>query len=265
MTLIPCPPSRTDPTCTMMPVPAARGRHHGRQREVGSRAGAPRHEGHRAGMKAVREVIEGRWRPGQILTLFAFSTENWFRPEEEILALMALLRLYADQEKEELRERRVRVRVLGDLTGWSPRPRGHRRDRGGDPGRRPILVNLMISYSGRAELVRAVQTLARARGPGELDGRGHRGSRDRQAPWTRPGLPDPDLLIRTSGEFRISNFHALAAGLHRAPHHPGPLARLHPARTSSRRSANTSGGSGASAGFLPLRREGADPAWSGAP
>jgi undecaprenyl diphosphate synthase len=167
----------------------------------------PRQEGHRAGMEAVREVIHGAVEAGvKILTLFAFSTENWFRPEEEILSLMALLRLYADQEREELRERSIRVRVLGDLTPMAdPVREAIRRieeaTRDGDR----LLVNLMISYSGRAELVRVARTLAERVGRGELAAEAIEEADIDNALDTR-GLPDPDLLIRTSGEFRISNF-----------------------------------------------------------
>jgi undecaprenyl diphosphate synthase len=169
--------------------------------------GLARHEGHRAGMKAVREAIEGSVEAGiSILTLFAFSTENWYRPEEEILALMTLLRIYADQEKEELRERGVCVRVLGDLSRVEPDVRAaidgiEDATRGGDR----IQVNLMISYSGRAELVRAVQTLARRAHLGEIDPDAI-GEEEIEGVLDTAGLPDPDLLVRTSGEFRISNF-----------------------------------------------------------
>jgi undecaprenyl diphosphate synthase len=169
--------------------------------------GLPRHEGHRAGMSAVREVIEGSVEAGVgILTLFAFSTENWHRPEEEILALMTLLRVYAEQEKDELRERGVRVRVLGDLSRLDATVceaiEGIREaTRHGDR----LLVNLMISYSGRAEILRAARTLAHRAARGELDP----DTLDEcafEAELDTAGLPDPDLLIRTSGEYRISNF-----------------------------------------------------------
>ncbi len=167
----------------------------------------PRQEGHRAGMEAVREVIHGAVEAGvEILTLFAFSTENWFRPEEEILSLMALLRLYADQEKDELRDRSIRVRVLGDLTPMPEPVRDAIRrieDATRDCDR--LLVNLMISYSGRAELVRAVRALAERVQRGELELDAIEES-DVDAVMDTRGLPDPDLLIRTSGEFRISNF-----------------------------------------------------------
>jgi undecaprenyl diphosphate synthase len=169
--------------------------------------GLPRHEGHRAGMSAVREVIEGAVETGvEILTLFAFSTENWYRPEEEILALMTLLRIYADQEKDELRDRGIRVRVLGDLSRVDDAVREaidgiQSATRHGDR----LLVNLMISYSGRAELVRVVRELASRAASGQLDPGAIDESTLEDALDTA-GLPDPDLLVRTSGEYRISNF-----------------------------------------------------------
>ncbi len=169
--------------------------------------GLPRHEGHRAGMEAVREVIEGALATGvEILTLFAFSTENWYRPEEEIVALMTLLRIYASQEKDELREQGVRVRVLGDLSPLDPSVREAVDEiEGATAAGARLRLNLMISYSGRAELVRAARALARrvARGeldPDAIDEAALEGELD------TAGLPDPDLLVRTSGEFRISNF-----------------------------------------------------------
>lgn len=158
-------------------------------------------------MQAVREVIEGAVAARvEILTLFAFSTENWHRPEEEILALMTLLQLYAHQEKEELRDRGVRVRVLGDL---SPLGRPvleavntiESATRDGDS----LTLNLMISYSGRAELLRAARALARRARDGVLDPEAI-DEATLEAELDTAGLPDPDLLVRTSGEFRISNF-----------------------------------------------------------
>ncbi len=167
----------------------------------------PRHEGHWEGMKAVREVIEGSVEAGiEILTLFAFSTENWQRPEEEIRALMTLLKIYVEKEQDELHEKGVEVRVLGDLDRMDPEARDaveciQRVTSGGDQ----LRLNLMISYSGRADILRATRILARkvAAGeiaPEEIDSKALSGA------LHTGGLPDPDLLIRTSAEFRISNF-----------------------------------------------------------
>jgi undecaprenyl diphosphate synthase len=169
--------------------------------------GLPRHAGHREGMKAVREAIEGSVELGvEILTLFAFSTENWQRPREEIMALMALLKLYAESEREKLRERGVEVRVLGDLRRMDEEARDaveqiEEATRGGGAMR----LNLMISYSGRDELLMAVREVARRVACGLLDPDDIDADVLQGCLHTR-GLPDPDLLIRTSGEFRLSNF-----------------------------------------------------------
>lgn len=169
--------------------------------------GLPRRAGHQEGMKAVREAIEGCAEAGVgILTLFAFSTDNWQRPEEEIHALMGLLRLYAGQEKEELREKGVEVRVLGDLSRLDEATLGsvraiQRETRGGARMR----LNLMVSYSGRADILGAVRAIAARVREGVLEVADIDG--DAFASHLLTGsLPDPDLLIRTSGELRISNF-----------------------------------------------------------
>lgn len=169
--------------------------------------GLPRREGHRAGMDAVREVIEGAVEAGiRFLTLFAFSTENWQRPEEEIMALMTLLKLYAEKERDELREKGVEVRVLGDLSRMEPEARqAVDRIEEATRGGRRLRLNLMISYSGRAEIVRAVRELARRAKEGALDPEVIEAA-DFESVLYTAGFPDPDLLVRTSGEFRISNF-----------------------------------------------------------
>jgi undecaprenyl diphosphate synthase len=158
-------------------------------------------------MKSVREAVEGSIEAGvRILTLFAFSTENWNRPPREISALMGLLELYARKEKEELKRQRVEVRVLGELERLGKATR--RAVEGiteGTAGGDALRLNLMISYSGRRELLQAARSLAQAvedgkMAPGEIDD-----DRFQNHLYTR-GLPDPDLLIRTSGEMRISNF-----------------------------------------------------------
>ncbi len=169
--------------------------------------GLPRHAGHREGMKAVREALEGAVEAGiGILTLFAFSTQNWQRPPQEISALMSLLELYAKREKAELRKQGVEVRVLGELDRLSP---GTRRAVEGimeaTAGGKVLRLNLMISYSGREEILRAVRSLARETAEGSLSWEAIDEAALQEALFTR-GLPDPDLLIRTSGEVRISNF-----------------------------------------------------------
>jgi len=169
--------------------------------------GLPRHLGHREGMKAVRECIEGAIEVGvEILTLFAFSTENWQRPRREVSALMGLLQLYARREREELRRQGVEVHVLGELDRVDATTRKAvdtivEGTRGGDR----LRLNLMISYGAREELVRAARALAERIAAGELAPE----DVDEETFASRlftAGLPDPDLLIRTSGEYRLSNF-----------------------------------------------------------
>jgi undecaprenyl diphosphate synthase len=169
--------------------------------------GLPRHAGHRAGMESVREAIEGSVDAGvQILTLFAFSTENWQRPRQEISALMALLKLYADKEQEELREKGVEVHVLGELDRVDRiTRRAVNRIVEATAGGTRLRLNLMISYSGRDEIVRSARLLAGRVARGEIDPDEIDEKLFQDTLFTRD-LPDPDLLVRTSGEFRVSNF-----------------------------------------------------------
>jgi undecaprenyl diphosphate synthase len=167
----------------------------------------PRPLGHHAGMRAVREVIQGCLDAEVgVLSLFAFSQENWQRPAVEIDALMSLLEEYIAREVDNLRSKRVCVRILGDLERLAPGAR-QAVDRimaetagGGD-----LALNLCISYSSRAEIARAARQLAEEVAAGRLDpadiDEDALARRLYTAPW-----PDPDLLIRTSGEMRISNF-----------------------------------------------------------
>jgi undecaprenyl diphosphate synthase len=167
----------------------------------------PRTLGHREGMKAVREVVEGAIEAGvAVLTLYAFSEENWNRPAGEIGALMGLLEEYIARETAELRANGVEVHVIGDLARL-PQPKREAVDRlvAGTRGGTKLDLNLAISYSSRAEIARAARRLAEDVRQGRLaledvdeDALGQR--------LYTAGVPDPDLLIRTSGELRISNF-----------------------------------------------------------
>jgi undecaprenyl diphosphate synthase len=167
----------------------------------------PRPIGHREGMKAVREAVEGCIAAGvEALTLFAFSEENWNRPPMEIGALMSLLEEYIAHETAELRANGVEVHVLGDLSRLKAEAR-EAVDRllADTRGGTKLLLNLAISYSSRAEIARAARRLAED----VLQGRLALEDVDEDAVSLRlytAGLPDPDLLVRTSGEQRISNF-----------------------------------------------------------
>jgi undecaprenyl diphosphate synthase len=167
----------------------------------------PRTAGHQAGMAAVRRVVEAAIEVGvETLTLFAFSQENWQRPPDEIDALMALLQEYVAKESPELEAQGVRVRVLGELERLSPAARAAVAlvEAATADGAR-LNLNICLSYGARAELVRAARLLAvevqaGRMSPDQID---EAAIADRlyTAPWG-----DPDLLIRTSGELRISNF-----------------------------------------------------------
>ena len=165
--------------------------------------GVPRLMGHRAGRESVREAVKGCVALGvEVLTLYTFSTENWNRPPGEVRALMAILRQTLRSERRELRGNNVRLRVIGRHDDLPPEVLAAIEETqdylAGCDG---LLLNLALSYSGRAEIVDAVRRLiADRKTAAPVD----------EASFGRylytAGLPDPDLLIRTSGEMRLSNF-----------------------------------------------------------
>ncbi len=169
--------------------------------------GLPRVAGHRRGADAVRRVVRGAGELGiPVLTLFAFSTENWTRPADEVSDLMGLLRHYLRNELEELRKNGVRLRVIGNRDGLAQDIVGDIADAESmTRGNSRIDVNICINYGSRDEILRATRSLARQVAAGEL-------AADRidanlfERELLTAGVPDPDLLIRTSGEQRISNF-----------------------------------------------------------
>jgi undecaprenyl diphosphate synthase len=167
----------------------------------------PRPFGHRAGMKAVRAVVEASIAAGvEWLSLFAFSQENWQRPATEISALMSLLEEYVSSEIDELRAQGVRVRVHGDLSRLDAAAgRAVQRAVTETAHCTRLGLNLFISYGGRAELVRAMQLIAADVASGTLQPAGITEDVIRARLYT-DNCPDPDLLIRTSGERRLSNF-----------------------------------------------------------
>ncbi len=167
----------------------------------------PRLVGHRRGAERVKQIVRAcpdlgiRW-----LTVFAFSTENWKRSTEEVLGLMAIFSRYIEREADRLSDEGVRLRFIGDrsrlepklqrlMEGIEARTRGNTR----------LFLTVAINYGGRNELVRAARRLAEAARDGTLDPT----DIDEAALYGRldtADLPDPDLVIRTSGETRISNF-----------------------------------------------------------
>lgn len=167
----------------------------------------PRWMGHREGMKSVRRCVEAAIEAGlEHLTLYAFSRENWERPVEEVSALMSLLVEYVDRERLELRDRGVRVRVFGDLSRLSEAALRSVRllEQTTGEGER-LGLHIAISYGARDEIVRAARRLAEEAAAGRLDPADLDAARFAAELWTA-GVPDPDLLVRTSGEMRISNF-----------------------------------------------------------
>ena len=169
--------------------------------------GMPRPFGHRSGMKSVRAVVEAAIEVGlETLSLFAFSQENWQRPSTEVSALMTLLEEYIAREVDELRERGVRVTVIGELDRLTPAAGAAVARVMAETAHNDTLrLNLFISYGGRAELVRAARLLA----SDAVDGRIRPediGEREIRQRLFTAEMPDPDLLIRTSGEQRLSNF-----------------------------------------------------------
>jgi len=168
----------------------------------------PRVAGHEAGMDAVRRTVETCARMGiRVLTLYAFSTENWKRPRGEIEMLWSLLRTYLRRELPELLRNDIRLRTIGRLEGL---PASVRQDVQeavqASASNRGLLLNVALNYSGRTELVDAVTALlAEARAAKRL-GELEISEEAIASHLYTSGLPDPDLLIRTSGEMRVSNF-----------------------------------------------------------
>ena len=163
----------------------------------------PRVEGHRAGIESVREVVEGSARLGiRVLTLYAFSIENWKRPASEVSTLMMLLKRYLRLELNTLLRNNIRFRVIGRSEDLARDVRSElalaEEKTAGNTG---MLFNIALNYGGRAEIVEAVRKLIGAGvAADELDEQRFSGF------LYTAGQPDPDLLIRTSGEMRVSNF-----------------------------------------------------------
>ena len=168
--------------------------------------GLPRLAGHEAGTETVRRVI-GYCRDAGIryLTLYAFSTENWTRPPEEVSGLMALLGTFIRKYESELMEKQVRLRVIGNRADLPAELQAEIARIEGATAHFERQVIIALSYSGRSELVRAVRKIAREVRDGALAPEAI--AEDTiAAHLDAPDVPDPDLIIRTSGEMRVSNF-----------------------------------------------------------
>jgi len=167
----------------------------------------PRPAGHRMGVRAVKQIVENCTRRGvEVLTLFAFSSENWKRPKEEVSMLMSRFLQALDDEVAELHENGIRLCFVGNLEQLSP-PLRQRMDAAAvlTAGNTRMRLVIAIAYGGRWDIASAARRLAERCLAGEL--RADEVDEDRLAEHLAlAGLPDPDLLIRTGGEQRISNF-----------------------------------------------------------
>lgn len=179
------------------------------------RKGLQRTEGHRKGLEAAERVVQfiGRKLTAvRYLTLFAFSTENWGRPKDEVNFLMDLIAEFVRKKLDELLRNEVRLRVLGELGGLPERVR-QEVERAIELSRdnRGLNLNVALNYGGRQEILRAVRRIMEDFKAGEVGVRGLAEKMEideelfRRYLYTE-GLPDPDLLIRTAGEQRVSNF-----------------------------------------------------------
>ena len=163
----------------------------------------PRVEGHRAGIDSVRDIVESSARLGiKVLTLYAFSVENWKRPVTEVSTLMSLLKRYLRLELNTLLKNNIRFNVIGREDELSPDVQGELKMAEEQTSRNSgMLFNIALSYGGRAEIVEAARrAIASGISAADLDEQ-----RFGDLLYTA-GQPDPDLLIRTSGEIRVSNF-----------------------------------------------------------
>ena len=169
--------------------------------------GMNRSAGHVAGTEALREIIRASDDWGiEALTIYAFSTENWVRPQDEVSTLMGLILRYFQSEIDELDAKGVRVRILGDIQGLPQ----EQHDAVTDAMRRTaantgLKLNIALNYGGRAEIANGVRSIARKVQSGEVKAEDIDEAMIASSLYTR-GLPEVDLLIRTSGEVRLSNF-----------------------------------------------------------
>jgi undecaprenyl diphosphate synthase len=169
--------------------------------------GMPRFFGHRAGAGSVREVVEGSLQLGiECLTLYSFSLENWKRPKEEVEGLMRLCLAYLEGERHEMKRQGIRLKILGSREGLPCDVLAAMDDVTASTAHNSDLtLCLAINYSSRAEIVHAAKQLAQRVAKGEIAPDAIDEQLFEQHLYTQ-GLPDPDLLIRTAGELRVSNY-----------------------------------------------------------
>jgi len=169
--------------------------------------GLPRIAGHRAGVDSAREAVKSASELGiKVITLYTFSTENWKRPKDEVMALFGLLEDYIDKEFDKLMENRIRLMVTGDIDGIPEPLRSKLKKAIVDTAYNDVItLNLAINYGSRAEIARAVRLIATEVKESRLKVDEINEELFSKYLYTK-NLPDPDLLIRTSGEHRVSNF-----------------------------------------------------------
>jgi len=163
--------------------------------------------GHRKGAESVRAVVKTCRRIGiRFLTLYAFSTENWLRPEAEVSALMNLLRQYLEKESREMMQKEIRLRAIGNLDTLEPSVLAKLRETiEMTAGNQGMILNLALSYGGRDEIIEAAKRMVADAQAGRI--RASEVTKELFAGYLHTsGMPDPDMLIRTGGEYRISNF-----------------------------------------------------------
>jgi len=167
----------------------------------------PKIAGHQAGIRRVEEIIRAADEFGvKILTLYTFSTENWKRPKREVDALMRLLENYIDRETERITKEGMRLNVIGRVSGLPPSLQLKlRRAEERTMNNKKVLVNIALNYGGRAEIADAARKIAEEVKQKRLNPDDVSEENFSDYLYTA-GIPDPELLIRTSGEMRISNF-----------------------------------------------------------
>ena len=169
--------------------------------------GLPRSAGHVAGAKVFRDITRYAASIGvKYLTVYAFSTENWNRPAEEVSALMKLFHQYLEEALRDFLDENIKIRFLGDVSAFSPELQAliHRVEEICEP-KTGMVLNLAMNYGGRAEITRAMRLLAKRVQDGEIAPEEITEGMIEEGLYTA-GQPDPDLIIRPSGEERLSNF-----------------------------------------------------------
>jgi undecaprenyl diphosphate synthase len=169
--------------------------------------GLPRVEGHRKGVEVIREIIKAADGLGvKFLTLYAFSTENWKRPKREVFALMRLMKYYLRSETNKLNEKNIKIRAIGDISGI---PAASSRELAESikktSGNSGMTLTLAINYGGRTEIIDGIKKAFKDSAEGKINPENIT-QEDFEKYLYTAGLPDPDLLIRTGNEMRISNF-----------------------------------------------------------